>query len=101
MSKDKDELIKLAHRVVDVMDRPNRKICVTMLQYNVDKPECSYAQVQKFANEDAEEKFQQIVYANYKLDEFINLLDLKNSVNDKFFANQSICIVLWEKFKTT
>ena len=42
MSKDMDEQLKLAHKVVDVVDRANRKICVTLLQYNVDKPESSY-----------------------------------------------------------
>ena len=40
-----DEQLKLSHKVVDVVDRPNRKICVTLLQYNVDKPGSSYAQV--------------------------------------------------------
>ena len=45
MSKDMDEQFKLAHKVVDVVDRANRKICVTLLRYNVDKPESSYAQV--------------------------------------------------------
>ena len=37
MSKDMDEQPKLAHKVVDVMDRTNRKICVTLLWYNVEK----------------------------------------------------------------
>ena len=41
-----------------------------------------------------DENFQQIVYVNYKLEEFIYLLDLKNSVYDKAFTNQSICNVL-------
>ena len=39
MSKDVDEQLKLAHKVVNVVDRANRKICVTLLRYNVDKPE--------------------------------------------------------------
>ena len=54
MSKDMDEQIKLAHRVVDVVDRANRKICVTLLRYNVEKPESSYAQFRLFSrkNED-------------------------------------------------
>ena len=39
MSKDMDEQLKLAHKVVDVVDRANRKICVTLLRCNVDKPE--------------------------------------------------------------
>ena len=48
MSKDKDEQLKLAHKVVDVVDRANRKICVTLLRYNVDKPVSSYAQIRFF-----------------------------------------------------
>ena len=46
---DMDDQIKLAHKVVDVVDRANRKICVTLLRYNVDKSESSYGQVQFFA----------------------------------------------------
>ena len=42
-SKDMDDQLKLAHKVVDVVDRANRKICVILLRYNVDKPESSYA----------------------------------------------------------
>ena len=45
MSKDMDEQLKLARKVVEVVDRPNRMICVTLLRYNVDKLESSYAQV--------------------------------------------------------
>ena len=39
LSKDMDEQLKLAHKVVDVVDRANRKICVTLLRYSVNKPE--------------------------------------------------------------
>ena len=49
LSRDMDEQLKLAHKVVDVVDRTNRKVCVTLLRYNVDKPESSYAQVRLFA----------------------------------------------------
>ena len=49
MSKDMDEQLKLAHKVVDVVDRANRKICVTLLWYNVDKLDSSYAEVRLFA----------------------------------------------------
>ena len=59
MSKDMDEQLKLAHKVVDVVDRTNRKICATLLRYNVDKPEGSYAQVQLFLRKKEGEKFQQ------------------------------------------
>ena len=94
MSRDMDELLKLAHKVVDVVDRTNRKICVTLLRYNVDKPESSYAQVRLFARKKEDEKFQQVVYVNYKLEEFIYLLDVMNSVYDKVITNQPICNVL-------
>ena len=94
MSRDMDEQLKLAHKVVDVVDRTNRKICVTLLRYNVDKPESSYAQVRLFARKKEHEKFRQVVYVNYKLEEFIYLFDLMNSVYDKVVTNQSICNVL-------
>ena len=94
MSKDMDEQLKLAHKFVDVVDRANRKICVTLLRYNVDKPESSYAQVRLFARKKEDEKFQQVVYVNYKLEEFIYLLDVMNSVYDKVITNQPICNVL-------
>ena len=94
MSKHKDEQLKLAHKVVDVVDRTNRKICVTLLRYNVDKPESSYAQVRFLARKKEDQKFQQGVYVNYKLQEFNYLRDLMNSVYDKVFTNQPICEVL-------
>ena len=82
------------HKVVDVVYRANRKICVTLLRYNVDKPESSYAQIQLFATKKDDEKFQQVVYVKYKLEEFIYLLDVMNSVYDKVITNQPICKVL-------
>ena len=89
-----EEQLKLVHEVIDVADRSNRRICVTLLRYKVDNPDTSYAQVRLFGRKTEEEKFQQIVYVNYKLDEFINLLDVMNSVYDKVIANQPICNVL-------
>ena len=94
MSRDMDEQLKLAHKVVDVVDRANRKICVTLLRYNVDKPESSCAQVRLFARKKEDEKFQQVVYVNYKLEEFIYSLVVMNSVHDKVITNQPICNVL-------
>ena len=41
VSKDMDEQLKLAHKVADVVDRANRKICVNLLRYSVYKPESS------------------------------------------------------------
>ena len=94
MSGDMDEQLKLAHNVVDVVDRTNRKISVTLLRYNVDKPESSYAQVRLFARKKEDEKFQQNVYVTYKFEDFIYLLDVMNSVYDKVITNQPICNVL-------
>ena len=89
-----DEQLKLAHKVVDVVDRTNRKICVTLLRYTVDKPGSFYGQVRLFVRKKEDEKFQQVVYVNYKLEEFICLLDVMNSVYDKDITSQPICNVL-------
>ena len=94
MSEDKNEQLKLAQKVVDVVDRANRKICVTLLRYSVDNPKSSYAQVRLTARKKEDEKFQQVVYVNYTLEESIYLLDVMNSVYDKVFTNQPICNVL-------
>ena len=86
-----EEQLKLAQKVIDVVDRPNRRICVTLLRYTVENPETSYAQVRLFGRKKEEEKFQLIVYVNYRLDEFVYLFDVMNSVYDKVIANQPNC----------
>ena len=67
---------------------------MTLLRYKVDNPVTSYAQVRLFGRKKEEEKFQQIVYVNYKLDKFLYLLDVMSSVYGKVIANQPICNVL-------
>ena len=94
LSKDMEEQLKLVHRVIDVADYPKRRICVTLLRYNMDNPETSYAQVRQFGRKKGEEKFQQIVYVNHRLGEFVYLPDVMNSVYDKVIANQFISRVL-------
>ena len=94
MSKDMDEQLKMAHKIIDVVDRTNRKICVTLLRYNVDKPESSYAQVRLDARKKEIENFQQIVYVEHKLLEFRYLPDVIKSVYDNVITIQSICNVL-------
>ena len=69
-------------------------ICVTMLRYNVENPESSYVQLRLFGRRQNEKKFNQIVYVNYKLDEFFCLLDVMYSVYDKVIANELLCNVL-------
>ena len=59
-----------------------------------------FVQVRLFGRKTEEEKFQQIVYVNNKLDEFVYLLDVMNSVYDKVIANQPICNVLWKVIAT-
>ena len=87
-----EEQLKLVHKVIDVVDRPNRMICVRLLRNKVDNPETSHAQVCLFGRKKEEEKFQLIVYVNYKLDQFVYLLDVMSSVYDKVIANQPILI---------
>ena len=94
MYRDMDEQLKLTHKVVDVVDRTNRKICVTLLRYNVEQFHSFYAQVRLFARKKEAEKFQQVVYVNCKLEEFIYLLDVMNSLYDKIITNQPNCNVL-------
>ena len=76
--KDMDEQLRRAHNFVDVMERANRKVCATLLRYKVDRLESSYAQVQLLAGKNEDEKFQRIVYMNYKLEEVIYLLDVND-----------------------
>ena len=67
---------------------------MTLLRYNVDKPERSYAEGRLFAKKKNDEKFQQVVYVKYKIAEFIFLLNVMNSVHDKVITNQHISNVL-------
>ena len=47
-----------------------------------------------------EEKFQRIVYVNYRLDEFVYLLEVMNSMYDDVIANQAICNILYKVIAT-
>ena len=61
MSEDMDEPLKLARWVIDVVNRGNRQICVTLLQYSLDQPESFYAQLRLFARKKEVKKFQKNV----------------------------------------
>ena len=93
LSKDMKELLKLVHKVIDVVDCPNRSICVTLSRYKADNPETSYTQVRLFGRKKEEGKLQKKTYVNYKPGEVVYLLDGMNSVYDKVIANQPICKV--------
>ena len=90
LAKDMEEQIKLTHKVVKVVDRSHRKICVTMLRFKMEKSETSYVQLRLFGRRKEEEKLNQIVYVNYKHDKFIYLLDVMKSIYDKVIANESL-----------
>ena len=77
------EQLELLHKVIDVVDQTNRRICVTLFRYKADNPETSYAQVCIFGRKKEEGKFQQIVYVNYKLDELVDFLDVIYLLYDK------------------
>ena len=62
LSEDMEEQLQLVHKVIDFVDRPNRRICATLLRYKEDNPETSYAQVRVFGRKKKEGKSQQIVY---------------------------------------
>ena len=81
-----EEQLKLVHNLIDVADCPNRRISATLLRYKPENPESSYAQVRLFELKKVEEKFEQIVYVNYKLDELVYLLDVMNSVYHRVIA---------------
>ena len=59
----------------------------------MDKPESSYAQFRILATKKEDEKFQQVVNVKNKLEDFIYLLDVMNSVYEKVIINQPICKV--------
>ena len=94
LAKDMEEQLKFSHKVIEVFDRSHRKICVTMLRSNVEKTETSNVEVRLFGRGKGEEKFNQVVYVNYKLDEVVILLAVMNSVYNKLIANEPLFNVL-------
>ena len=59
--KEMDQQLKLAHEVVDVLIRANKKIFLILCQYILDKAKSSYNKVQILASKKDDEKFQQFV----------------------------------------
>ena len=90
---DMDEQFELAHKV-KLVDRANKKNCKTMVRYNVEIAEGSFARGPNFWKKKEDEKFQQIFYVKDKLEEFICVLDAMNSVYNKVVINEPILNVL-------
>ena len=94
LSRDIDEQLKHVHKVIEMAEGAKRKVCVTLLRYKEDNPETSHAQIRLFTRRTEEEKFQQLVYMNYKIDEFIYLLDVMNSVCDQVLDKNPFCKIV-------
>ena len=93
LSKHMDEQLKLAKKVVDVVDRANKDLC--------DSATVQCGQAREFlcsspiiCKEKEDEKFQQIVYVKYKLEEVIYVTATMSSLYDTIITNQPICKVL-------
>ena len=94
LSKDLDEQLKHVQKAITIVDRPKRKIIATMKKYCMDKPESLYVQLRLFTRNSEHDKFQQLVFVNYKYDEFLCLLDVINSISDQVLSNQSLCNIV-------
>ena len=94
LSKDLDEQLKHVQKAITIVDRPKRKIIAIMKKYCMDKPESTYVQLRLFTRNSQHDKFQQLVFVNYKYDEFLCLLDVINSISDQVLSNQSLCNIV-------
>ena len=93
-ARDLEIQLKQVQKAYDVVDRSHRKVIVTMMRYKIDEPDTSYVQVRLFGRRKVEEDFKQIVFVNYKLDEFVYLLDVIQSACDQILDNQPMCNIV-------
>ena len=94
LSKDLDEKLKDVQKAMTIVDRPKRKIIATKKKYCMDKPASTYVQLRLFTRNSEHDKFQQLVFVNYKYDEFLYLLDIINSISDQMLSNESLCNIV-------
>ena len=66
LSKDLDEQLKHVQKAITILDRPKRKIFATMTKYCMDQSESTYVQLRLFTRNGEHDKFQQLVFVNYK-----------------------------------
>ena len=74
MSTDMEGQLKLVHKVFDVFDCPNGRICVTLLRYKVDNSETSYAQVRLFGRKRKKKKVSKLSMSTINLTNFYTFL---------------------------
>ena len=67
LCKNMEEQLKLVQNVIDVVDRPNRKVCVTILRYKADNPDSSYAQVRLFGGRWRKKNFNKLCMSTIDL----------------------------------
>ena len=95
-SKNMDEQLKLAHKLIDIVDRANRKFCVTQQRNKLDKRKSSCVRLVRFiARKELDEIFQQIVFMNYKREVIVHILEAMNSVYDDIFTKKPVCNVIY------
>ena len=86
--------------MIDLVNRSIIKICVTPLRYIINNWESSYAHIRLSAKKKEDEKFQQTVFVEKELKEFIYLLDVMNSVHDKAITNEPFFIIPYKVIAT-
>ena len=95
LSKDLDEQLKHVQKAITIVDGRKRKIFASMKKYFIDKPESTYVQLRHFTRNSEHDKFQQLVFVNYKYDDFLCLLDVITSISDQVLSNQSLCNIVY------
>ena len=83
LSKDWDEQLKHVQKAITIVDRPRNKMFATMKKYCMDELESTYVQLRLLTRNSEHDKFQQLVFVNYKYDEFLYLLDNITSISDQ------------------
>ena len=94
LTKDLDEELKHVQKAITIVDRPKNKVVATMKKYCTEKPESTYVQLRLFTRNSKLDKFQQLVFVNYKYDEFLCLLDAITSISVQVLSNQSLCNIV-------
>ena len=96
MSKGMEEQLKLRN-VINVVARPKRKFFEVLLQPNVTVPENFCAQTGLLPRK-KEGKVRTNCLVTYMFEKIGNLLDVRNSVNNKIITSRTIVIFLHKKY---
>ena len=89
-----EEQLKLVHKVIDVFGVPKQKDLCNTTAIQGEQPRHLLCSGSSIRTEDGGRKISTNCVRINKLDEFVYLLDVMNSVYGKVIANQPICNVL-------